>query len=89
MKKRYIATAVGVVGAGVVTNLMLRNREKRTQYTEESNRHHMLEEAGIPDQMEKEDLTQIENANMVSEGSQYGVNYYNEVKEAEYMGDIQ
>jgi len=34
--------------------------------------------AGIPDQLENYDHTQLENAKMVSEGSQFGVQYFNE-----------
>lgn len=34
--------------------------------------------AGIPDQLDEDDKDQLENAKMVSEGSQFGVQYYNE-----------
>lgn len=45
-----------------------------------------LEKAGIPDQMDINDETQMENAKMVSEGSQFGVHYFNEFAE-EQMKD--
>lgn len=37
-----------------------------------------IEKAGIPDQMDIDDQAQIDNINMLSEGSQYGVQYFNE-----------
>lgn len=89
MRKRYIAATIGMVGMGVVTNLFLRQR-KQGKFTDDySLQDHILEEAGIPDQIKNQDLAQLENANMVSEGSQYGVNYYNEIKEVENSKELQ
>lgn len=34
--------------------------------------------AGAPDQMEQTELDDFENSKMVSEGSQFGVQYFNE-----------
>ncbi len=39
-----------------------------------------FEDAGAPDQSNNKDIAQFENAKMVSEGSQFGVQYYNEYK---------
>src|SRR5699024_12450544 len=41
-----------------------------------------MEKAGIPDQIERKEPTETENANMVSEGSQFGVQYYNHLPES-------
>lgn len=85
MRKRYVVAAVGMAGMGVITNYLLNSKRKNPLKKDRT-----LLEAGIPDQIEDEDLTQLEeNANMVSEGSQYGVQYYNEVKEAEQIKDLQ
>lgn len=35
--------------------------------------------AGAPDQMEQTEIDDFENSKMVSEGSQFGVQYFNEV----------
>lgn len=94
MRKRYIASAIGVVGAGALITYWLSDENNRTSIKNNlemltqkmmGNKEHSttLEEAGIPDQVEKEGVAQMENSNMVSEGSQYGVNYYNEVQEEE------
>lgn len=96
MKKRYITTAVGLLGAGVIASYLLNDKEKKNMLKTKSNNYKgkvsresdyehysTLEEAGIPDQLDRLDLAQIENAKMVSEGSQYGVNYYNEKQEEE------
>ncbi|WP_188454522.1 hypothetical protein [Virgibacillus oceani] len=90
MKKRYVFSAIGAVGAGVA-GYVLKDKDNRnklkekvkfaTQKMKEFNHNSTtLEDAGIPDQTDNKDLAQFENAKMVSEGSQFGVNYYNEVK---------
>lgn len=71
MKKRYIAS-LGAAGAGVAAGLWLKNKRRN------KNESTILEQAGIPDQLDNQDHTQLENAKMVSEGSQFGIHYYNE-----------
>lgn len=76
MRNAYILTAIGastLVGF-VVVKLIRKNVEHN---------HTLLEDAGIPDQLDDQDLAQASKADMVSEGSVYGVQYYNEVKEEE------
>ncbi|MBM7598725.1 hypothetical protein JOC34_001082 [Virgibacillus halotolerans] len=77
MKKRYIISAAGVAGAVGATLAGRRYFKNKT----EQNKVTTFEDAGIPDQTSNMDLAQFENAKMVSEGSQFGVNYYNEMKE--------
>src|SRR5690625_391140 len=94
MRKRYIVAILGAVGAGAVVRYFLSdedNRENIKDKLETINQKvacffkkdypSTLEEAGIPDQVRHSDVSQMENANMVSEGSQYGVHYYNEVRD--------
>lgn len=89
-------TAVGVFSTGLIASYLLSKKENRKLLKEkfselkkgllaesEYEYFSVLEEAGIPDQLDRIDLAQIENAKMVSEGSQYGVNYYNEIQEEE------
>lgn len=45
--------------------------------------HTLLDEAGIPDQLESKVTAQASNADMVSEGSVYGVQYYNKAQETQ------
>lgn len=98
MRKRHIMTAVGVLSSGLAASYLLSKKENRNMLKEkvsdfkngliakrENKYFSVLEEAGIPDQLNRIDLAQIENAKMVSEGSQYGVNYYNEVQNRESM----
>ena len=77
MNKGYIYG----IGAAIITTIAGVLFAKRMKSNE--NEPNNLELAGVPDQLEKkkEDLEQLENAKMVSEGSQFGVQYYNEVKE--------
>jgi hypothetical protein len=83
LKKRYIASALGVGIAGYV----LRSTKKRKNDINSSNREFQedatLYNAGKPDQVDELEIDQLENAKMVSEGSQFGVQYYNHVKENE------
>ncbi|ASN05891.1 hypothetical protein [Virgibacillus necropolis] len=90
MKKRYLLSGVGAVGASVA-GFVLKDKDKRdklkttvkntTSKIKNRNKETTLDDAGIPDQVENNDRSQLENAKMVSEGSQFGVNYYNEIKE--------
>lgn len=69
---------IPALGASAVLGYMLLNRKNKRQADKKST---LLEDAGMADQTEKIDATQLENSNMISEGSQYGVQYYNEVLE--------
>ncbi|WP_174613123.1 hypothetical protein [Virgibacillus ihumii] len=90
MRKRYIASAVGAIGAGVA-GYLLKNEENRNKLKGkvdavkdklmDNQEDSTLDEAGKPDQLESDVPSQEENSKMVSEGSQFGVQYYNEAKE--------
>lgn len=75
MKTRYIISAglVGAVGATLAGRYFKNKTNQGAAFT-------TFEDAGIPDQTSNMDVAQFENAKMVSEGSQFGVNYYNEMK---------
>lgn len=88
MKKRNIVTAVGasLIGAGAAGYLLMNNEQKskikqsvnqilKKQMTDEES---TFEWAGHPDQLNYRDESDLENSKMVSEGSQFGVQYYNE-----------
>lgn len=51
---------------------------KHASNREETTHLRTLLNAGIPDQMESTEMDQLENSKMVSEGSQFGVRYFNE-----------
>ncbi|HLR80335.1 MAG TPA: hypothetical protein VK119_07100 [Bacillota bacterium] len=75
MKKRYMITAAmaGALGAGIIGYLTKKRRQSDEVYS-------TFENAGAPDESPDRSLSQLENAKMVSEGSQFGVQYYNEKK---------
>jgi len=90
MKKRYLFSLAAIAG----TSLLYRKKRAREDHFDkiakskvEQGDHTHLEEtirdAGIPDQTGEKDLAQLENAKMVAEGSQFGVQYYNELKDRE------
>ena len=96
MKKRYLMPIIGAVSASAVAGYLLKNEDSRMKLTDNlenikqkikknsgQKQHTTLEAAGIPDQIETSDQAQIDNADMVSEGSQYGVDYYNKVVQDE------
>ncbi|MFD2208697.1 hypothetical protein ACFSMW_03150 [Virgibacillus halophilus] len=73
MKKRYLA-AIGALGVGAATSYFAKRRNKDDAMSDP------VTNAGVPDQVDQKDIAQLENAKMVSEGSQFGVQYYNELK---------
>ena len=93
MKKRYIASAISAAGATAAAGYFLKKKDNREKIKENvklaanklrkygSGLNKTFEDAGKPDQSSENDLAQLENAKMVSEGSQFGVQYYNENKE--------
>lgn len=73
MKKTILYSIVGLLATYFMTNkkirrLMESNIERESEFFP-------IEEAGVPES------DNPENANMVDEGSQFGVNYYNNLKE--------
>lgn len=87
MKKGYLysAGAAGVIGA-TMAGYFLKNKDNRQKVKDKITNYQngirtTFEDAGVPDQSENQDLAQLENAKMVSEGSQFGVQYYTEHKD--------
>lgn len=91
MKKRNIVSAVGasVIGAGAASYLLM-NEQQKEKLKEKFNvvtnifakeSASTFDKAGQPDQVSSEELADFENAKMVSEGSQFGVQYFNEKRE--------
>lgn len=73
MKKQLlIASGIGVISAAVISYYLMQKNDNKKNTT--------FENAGVPDQSDNKDLAQLENAKMVSEGSQFGVQYYNHRK---------
>jgi hypothetical protein len=89
MKKRYIISAVGasMLGAGAAGYFLMNDQQKSKikdtmkQFTGKNDSGTTFERAGYPDQLDERDYADLENAKMVSEGSQFGVQYYNERQE--------
>ncbi|MEI3611025.1 hypothetical protein [Pseudogracilibacillus sp. SO30301A] len=79
MKKRYILPLIGAA-ATVGVRYLIKNKNEDLAKTTTMNSYI---QAGMPDQLDSRDRTQLENAKMVSEGSQYGVQYFNELAEDE------
>lgn len=91
VKKRTMLSTAGAIGAlSVTAGFFLKdksNREKLKQGVRKvpgklklKKSNETFEDAGVPDQSSEQDISQFENAKMVSEGSQFGVQYYNEHK---------
>lgn len=96
LRKSNVITTVGIISAGLILGYLLSDKENRNRPKNRFNdykkivlrksdyeQYSTLEEAGIPDQLDRTDPAQIENSKMVSEGSQYGVHYYNLFQEDE------
>lgn len=78
VKKRYIVPIIGAVAT-----LGIAYMRKNSEGHEETTFGDTLKNAGKPDEVESNETDQLENAKMVSEGSQFGVQYYNHVKDDE------
>ncbi|GAB3800005.1 hypothetical protein [Virgibacillus kimchii] len=104
MRKRYIFSAVGAAGAigATAAGYYLKDKENREKLVEQAktmqkkftefrngSSDSTFEDAGVPDQSGNKDLAQLENAKMVSEGSQFGVQYYNEYKDENKEAELQ
>lgn len=77
MRKRSIVSIAGVVGITGIMGYLLKNKTNQNQSYQKT-----IQKAGIPDQLKEDNRDELsENADMVSEGSQYGVSYYNQVQE--------
>ncbi|RWZ60739.1 hypothetical protein EQV77_05440 [Halobacillus fulvus] len=85
MRKRWMFTAVGAVVGGALA-YFLKDEENRQQVADKTRDIQgkftkkddlPIEEAGNPQ------VSNLENADMVAEGSQFGVQYYNELTEKE------
>ena len=77
-EKRYILPIVGAIAALGVK--YLQNKAEPSN-SNTSTLTDTLMNAGIPDQVDNTALDQLENSKMVSEGSQFGVQYFNEIAE--------
>ncbi len=74
MKRNILITIASTI-VSVLASLVL--YDIYTGYKEESNREsRILKLAGKPGQAEEDEVEKMENADMVSEGSQFGVHYY-------------
>lgn len=74
---------VGAAAAlGTTLVMKMRNSDESTTLM------HTMRNAGEPDQVDRLELDQLENAKMVSEGSQFGVQYYSDAKE-EVLDEIE
>ncbi len=81
MKKRYVLPIIGAA-ATVGVSYLMKNKNENGSANSGSVKNSFVQ-AGIPDQVDKEDRTQLENAKMVSEGSQFGVQYFNKTAQEE------
>lgn len=91
MKKRDFLTAIGasVIGASVASYFLMNDEQKANLKNKLNNKSERLsgmqpttiEKAGKPDQVTSKDEADLENAKMVSEGSQFGVQYYTEMQD--------
>ncbi|WP_163536682.1 hypothetical protein [Gracilibacillus sp. YIM 98692] len=84
MRKKGMISIIGAAGAAATTYMLvdkgkrekLKSKFSQMKSMSKNNDSNLpLEEAGNPSK------ASLENADMVAEGSQYGVQYYNKVKQ--------
>jgi len=76
MKKIAFPIIIGVLGAGAFATVLLMKRSGKAK-----NGIITLAKAGIPDQLDMYDDAHFENTKMMSEGSHYGIDYFNAQRE--------
>lgn len=74
MNRKYTFIVLGLSVAAVGAYLLKNTLKQKNTYVS------LLDKAGIADQM-AEGNSLLENAKMISEGSSYGVHYYNKLQE--------
>jgi len=80
VKKRYVVSALGLGVAGYLMGTKTKKNHSSLTDSQEIDEDLTFYNAGKPDQVDDLELDQLENAKMVSEGSQFGVQYYNNIK---------
>lgn len=79
MGKNLIISVVGVIAIALgasAAGYLIRERQK----TQNNSTPDSFINAGIPDESADTGVAQLENSKMVSEGSQFGVQYFNHAK---------
>ncbi|MFZ0369823.1 MAG: hypothetical protein WAM07_09480 [Halobacillus sp.] len=86
VKKRWIYTAVGAVAGGAIAYFM-KDEDNRKQVVDKAksvkNNFGQKDDLPVEEAGRPEETADHDNAKMVSEGSQFGVQYYNELTEKE------
>ena len=78
MNNKYLmATFMGIVTFFATYFILSKDDKAENERFDTS-----LEKAGIPGQVDNKDHAEAENADMVSEGSQFGVQYFNHLPES-------
>ncbi|MET3682002.1 uncharacterized membrane protein (DUF106 family) [Alkalibacillus flavidus] len=82
MARKLILSSAIAAGAAVTSYLLIdENRRQQVKNKFNEFKQYMSNESDFPiEEAGKPELDDIENADMVAEGSQFGVQYYNEVK---------
>lgn len=82
MKNKLIISSTSAI-AGMALGYMLKGTvDNFNNGHEDANQlKQVIEKAGNPSEIESIEHEQLENAKMVSEGSQFGVQYYNEYRD--------
>lgn len=84
MKKRYVLPIVGAI-ASVGVGYMMKNKNNSSETTLIDT----LENAGKPYEKDSYETDQFQNSKMVSEGSQFGVQYYNKATADKMIDELE
>ncbi|MDQ0160102.1 hypothetical protein [Alkalibacillus salilacus] len=81
MSRKLIISSAIAAGAAVTSYLLIdENRRQDVKNKINDFRNYFTEERFPIEETGKPELDDLENSEMVAEGSQFGVQYYNEVK---------
>lgn len=89
MKNKFLISSTSAL-AGVAVGYMLKRTVDNLNQVDTDSPYYFdqnVDNAGKPDEIDSIERDQLENAKMVSEGSQFGVQYYNELRDDSVSDD--
>lgn len=85
LKNKFLISSTSALAGMAIGYMIKSTMNNGNGQNDEDNQYYLdqfLENAGKPDEIDSIERDQLENAKMVSEGSQFGVQYYNELRES-------
>lgn len=89
VRNKILISSTSALAGMAVGYMLKKTKNNLTNVPEDDYRYfnQTVDNAGKPDEIDSLEKEQLENAKMVSEGSQFGVQYYNELRDVNMVDD--